>query len=104
MGNGIMSVIIESQLGDPIVIISDFVACKLGVEFDWAKAREFKVGDVVFFVDYYKDTEQRQDYISWVIVFRDESGKLYAAIQNYFVPMDTWKGISEYFQRKVSEP
>lgn len=95
-----MSVMIESQLDDPIVIISNFVVCEIKVDFNWAQSREFKIGDVVYFVDYYKDSEQTQDFISWKIVFRDELGKLYSAVQSYFITKETWNDIVEYLQRR----
>lgn len=90
-----MSAITQSQKGDRIVIICDFVSCKAGEEFEWGKEREFLVGDVVYFEDWYKNENVSQEYLSWFIRYRTEDGELYEATQTFFVVYDDWLRIVE---------
>ncbi|WP_430883380.1 hypothetical protein [Fusibacter sp. JL216-2] len=88
-----MSVISEAQIGDQIVIINHFVACKFGEEFEWGKEKEFPVGEIVEYVDWFKNSNTTQDHLSWHIKFKTISGEMYDAVQLYFVTMDERKDI-----------
>ncbi|MDF2540145.1 MAG: hypothetical protein K0S76_3166 [Herbinix sp.] len=93
-----MSVITESLENDPIVIIANFVACEDGTEFDWELAREFEIGEVVYFIDFFKDSNTKQEYLQWFIKFRTKEGKLYSATQRLFVCAYEWQEIVEYIK------
>lgn len=93
-----MSVIMESRLGDKIVfVIGDVRLCEFGIEFTWKNSREFKVGELVTYVDAHKDPRCTQDYLSWYIKFETDDHKIYAATQLYFVTLDEWKEIGLYW-------
>ncbi|MCL6600750.1 MAG: hypothetical protein K6T81_18750 [Alicyclobacillus macrosporangiidus] len=95
-----MSVIAESREGDPIVFIVNVVGVEVGMPFSWERAHEFHIGDVVYYVDEYKDSTQTQDYLAWMIKFRTQDGKIYSAVQTCFVTMDEWQDIVRYFADK----
>jgi len=97
-----MSVITPSERADPIVFITNGVMCADGIPFDLEQAREFSVGDIVYFVDFYKNANISQEYASWFVRFHTDDGKVYSAVQDYFVTMDEWEDISNYFADKLS--
>lgn len=70
-----MSVISESLENDPIIIISKFVACEDGMEFNWECAREFDIGEEVYFVDFFNNKNTKQEYLQWFVKFRTKEGK-----------------------------
>ena len=94
-----MSVITESLQNEPIVIISNFVACKHNEQFDWEKSREFNIGDIVYFLDAFEDKNTKQEHLKWFVKFRTEEGDIYSATQLYFVVMDEWEDIIEYAKK-----
>jgi hypothetical protein len=94
-----MSVISESLENDPIIIISKFVACEYRTEFDWEYSREFDIGEVVYFVDFFKNDNTKQEYLQWFVKFRTEEGKIYAATQLYFVCEYEWQDIVEHIKQ-----
>jgi hypothetical protein len=96
-----MSVISESLENDPIVIISEFVACEDGMEFDWDLAQKFKIGEVVYFIDFFKDNNIRQEYLQWFVKFRTKEGKIYSATQLFFVCEYEWQDIVEHIQQTI---
>jgi hypothetical protein len=93
-----MSVIAESLENDPIVIISKFVACEYGTEFDWEFAQEFDIGEEVYFVDFFKNDNTKQEYLQWFVKFRTKEGKVYSATQLYFVCENEWQDIVEHIK------
>ncbi|QVK19327.1 hypothetical protein KHQ81_06455 [Mycoplasmatota bacterium] len=98
-----MSVITESLENYPIIIISNFVACEYEMEFDWKYAREFKLGEVVYYVDDYKDENIRNEHLQWMVKFRTKDGGIYSASQLYFVTEDAWKDIEEYIKSNLDD-
>lgn len=95
-----MSVIMESQEGDSIVIVKGFCGCEYGTQFYWEKARCFEVGEIVYFVDDYKNKNERQDYLAHKVIFKTEDGKIYSAVQICFMTLDEWNNVEEYFKKK----
>jgi hypothetical protein len=91
-----MSVITESLLNSPIVIISSFVACEHGKEFDWECARKFNIGEVVYYIDEFKNDNIKIEHLQWHVKFKTKEGSIYSATQLYFVSEDEWKDIVEY--------
>ena len=96
-----MGVIMESLEGDPIVLITNFLACEQGTLFSWEKSREFNIGDIVYFVDDFKDENETQDYLAYCVLFKTEDGKIYSATQTYFVTLEDWNKIKSYFKEKL---
>jgi hypothetical protein len=92
----------ESERGTPIVIIGNFVTTEHGVSFSWGEAREFHVGEVVYFEDDYKDENTTQEYLAFMVKFKTDDGKIYSANQLYFVTEDEWADIEDYFRAKFS--
>lgn len=88
-----MSVISESLMNSPIVIISGFVACEYGKEFDWNISREFSIGDIVYYLDGYKKYNTKQEHLQWFVKFQTKDGNIYSATQLYFVTTDEWNDI-----------
>jgi len=88
-----MSVISEAQVGDKIVVIADFVACKYGEQFEWGCEREFQIGELVEYEDCFKDSKVSQDHLSWQVKFKTTSGDSYNAVQLNFITIDEWGSI-----------
>jgi hypothetical protein len=93
-----MSVIMEAQTGDPIVFIIEVVGCEDGVPFNWESSKEFKIGDIVYYLDFYKDENEPQEYLAWCIKFKDANGRTYSATQTLLVTMDEWNDLSNHFK------
>jgi hypothetical protein len=93
-----MSVIMESQTGDPIVFISEVVGCEGGIPFNWESSKEFKIGEVVYYLDFLKKESQPQEYLAWCIRFKTCDGRTYSATQTLLVTMDEWKELEKYFK------
>lgn len=94
-----MSVISESLHNEPIVIISNFVACKHDEEFEWEKSREFNLGEVVYFLDGFENKRTKQEHLKWFVKFKTKEGDIYSATQLYFIMMDEWKDIIKYAKK-----
>jgi hypothetical protein len=94
-----MSVISESLEMTPIVIITNFVSCEHGIEFNWDKSTEFSVGDVVNFIDAFEDEKIKQEHLKWKVKFQTSEGKIHSASQLYFVTTDEWEIISKHFEQ-----
>ncbi|MBI9015486.1 MAG: hypothetical protein JEZ08_24845 [Clostridiales bacterium] len=92
-----MSVIAESLENTPIIILSSFVCCKYGEDFSWDEAREFKVGERVFFIDGFEDNDIKQGYLKWQVKFRTSDGNIFSANQLYFATEEVWEGLKKYF-------
>lgn len=93
-----MGVITESLENDPIVIISKFVACEHGTEFDWDYAREFDIGEVVYYIDFFRNNNIRQKHLQWFVKFMTKEGTIYSATQLYFVCENAWQDIVEHIK------
>lgn len=67
---------------DPIVFVTgDVVLCEFGTPFTWENTREFSVGEVVYYIEDFKDETSTQ------------------ATQLYFVTMDEWQALAQHFRR-----
>jgi len=91
-----MSVITESLEETPIVIITSFVACEYGIQFSWDDAREFGIGEVVYYLDDFKKENIKQEHLQWFVKFRTEDGKVYSASQLYFIGEYEWEEIVKH--------
>ena len=72
----------------------------LGTKFDWKYAREFKIGEVVYYIDYFKDHNVMQEHLQWLVEFRTAEGKTYSASQLYFVCEYEWENIVEHVKQE----
>jgi ABC-type glycerol-3-phosphate transport system substrate-binding protein len=98
-----MGVTVESREGDQIVIISGFYECEYSTPFNWDRARMFSIGDVVDFIDDFKDEKATQDHLAYKIKFKTEDGKIYCALPTCFVTLDEWHDLEEYFLNKLNK-
>lgn len=61
--------------------------------YDEEKSIHFFIGDKVYFLDWY------DDYIGdTYIKFKDEDGKIFSAVESFFVTEDVWEGLKDYFK------
>ena|SRR5437764_678523 len=97
-----MSVILESQAGDELIIIEDFHGSPQGETFSWDTSHRFRVGERVRYVSFFQD-EPFKDHpgLGWMIVFDAADGKRYAATQTYFVTEDCWERLKKFFARRM---
>lgn len=95
-----MSVITESRPGDPIVFIEGGVMCEYGEEFEWDKAKEFEIGEVVYYLDEYEEENEGNPHTSWKVLFKTYDGKTYSANQLFLVTMSLWEQIENHFREK----
>lgn len=98
-----MSVSAEARTDDPIVLISCFTACEYGTPFTWEKSRDFEIGDIVYYIEGFYNENETLGHLKWKIKFKTDDGKIYAAIQTYFVTMDNWQDIEKYFMEKIKQ-
>lgn len=96
-----MSVILESQPGDKLVCIEGFSVSPPGEPFSWETCRTLKIGERVRYVSHYRDEHYKDNPVGWMVVFKTEDGKQYAATQTYFVTRDGWRQLDTYFWRHI---
>jgi len=63
---------------------------------DQEKSIEFFIGDKVYFIDWFDDCVGENRYT--FIKFKDENGKIFSAIESFFVTEDVWEGLKDYFR------
>jgi hypothetical protein len=96
-----MSVILESQPGDEFVCIVEFHGSPDGEPFSWDTSLKFRVGERLRFVSARRHPHLKDQPGGWQVVFDGPDGKRYAATQVYFVTLETWEGIKNYFAREL---
>ena len=97
-----MSVILESQPGDEILIVQAFHAAPEGQPFSWGASRKFRVGERVRYVRFEQDAHHRDHPgLGWQVVFDAADGKRYAATHTYFVTEECWQGLKRFFARRL---
>jgi hypothetical protein len=97
-----MSVIVDSQAGDNLIIIQAFHASPDGEPFAWETSRHFRVGERVRYVGFFQDQYYRDHPgLGWTIRFEAEGGKQYTATQTYFVDEECWQGLKRFFARRL---
>ncbi|WP_028390961.1 hypothetical protein [Bacillus cihuensis] len=92
-----MSVIMESQVGDKIFIIEEFTGSEHHKAFSWDDCRDFNIGDEVYYLDFLEDKNDPGKYDSWSILYKTKDGKVYSAIQQFFVTESVWNNLKDYF-------
>ncbi|MHB1421509.1 MAG: hypothetical protein ACYCX4_18335 [Bacillota bacterium] len=72
--------------------------------FSWEKSRDFEIGDIVYYLEGFnnENENERQGHLKWMIKFKAADGKIYTAIQTYFITMDNWKEIENYLKITMS--
>lgn len=97
-----MSVILESQAGDELIIIEEFNGSPQGETFSWDTSHRFRIGERVRYVSFFQDEHfKAHPGLGWMVVFDAADGKRYAAIQSYFVTEECWKRLKKFFARRV---
>ncbi len=96
-----MSVINESQAGDELILIAEFVGCAEGEPFSWEKSRKFRIGERVRYVRFYQDQNLKDNPVCWMVVFEAADGKRYAATQTDFVTEECWQGLKKFFAKRL---
>lgn len=64
--------------------------------FDEENSIEFKIGDMVYFLDWFYEMVGNNQYI--MIKFKDELGRVFSANELFFVTEDVWEGLRAYFK------
>jgi len=97
-----MSVILESQSGDELVVIEAFHASPEGEGFAWETSRHFRVGERVRYLGFLQDQYYRDHLgLGWVVRFEAADAKTYLATQTYFVTEECWQGVKKFFARRL---
>lgn len=98
-----MGVILESLPGDEIVCLMAFGGSPQGVRPSWETSREFAVGERLRYVSFFKYCKENHDEspADWMVVFDAADGKRYAATQTYFVTEECWRGLQEFFEKRL---
>lgn len=99
-----MSVINESQTGDELVCIEEFVAPPQGTWPSTETNRAFRIGERVRYVSFYRHQNLANNPVCWMVVFDAADGQRYAATQTYFVTTDCWQGLKEHFAQERRRP
>jgi hypothetical protein len=102
-----MSAITETESGDEMVCIVAFSARPRDSRNQTLPGprREFQVGEHVRFVaSLFKDSpsDNPTGYMAVFEALGDGGESQYVATQNYFVSLECWAGLEEYFQGKTS--
>src|SRR5262249_48278424 len=97
-----MSVILESQPGDELIVIEAFHASPEGEKFSWETSHHFRVGERVRYLSFLHD-QYYKDHpgLGWMVRFETADGKQYAATQTYFVTEECWQGLKKFFARRL---
>lgn len=95
-----MSVIMEAEPEDKIYLISNVTVSPFGEMFSYSTAKDFIIGNYVFYEDSFKNKTSTQDFLSWFVKFKDSDGKEYAISQGYLVTENEWNDLYDFFQNK----
>jgi hypothetical protein len=97
-----MSVILESQAGDELVIIEAFHGCPEGERFSWERSHHFRIGEPVRYLGFLQDQHYKDHPgLGWMVRFQAADGKSYSAAQTYFVTEECWQGLKKFFARRL---
>jgi hypothetical protein len=97
-----MSVILEAQAGDELIVIQEFNAAPEGESFSWEMSRRFRVGERVRYLGFLQDSHYKDHPgLGWTIRFEATDGKRYLATQTYFVTEECWQGLKRFFARRL---
>ncbi len=95
-----MNVILESEHGDELICIQEFLATPEGVPFSSERSHTFRVGERVRYVTFRQKESLKDSPAGWQAVFEASDGKRYAATQTYFVTAECWEGLEKFFSRR----
>jgi hypothetical protein len=96
-----MNVILESQLGDELICIQEFLATPEGVPFAFEKSHTFRIGERVRYLSFRQNDHQKDSPAGWQVLFEAVDGKRYAATQTYFLTEECWQGLKKFFARRL---
>ncbi len=63
---------------------------------DEEKSIEFIIGDMVYFLDWFNEIVGDNQYTK--IKFKDDLGRVFSAHETFFVTVDVWEGLKNYFK------
>jgi hypothetical protein len=95
-----MSVINESQAGDVLVCMSEFSGPPHGEKRTPDNSRNFKVGERVNYVGFFRHPNLHDNPVCWTVLFDAADGKRYAATQTLFVTEEHWRNLQKHFARQ----
>ena len=97
-----MSVILESQPGDELIVIEAFHAAAEGERFSWENSRHFRIGERVRYLGFLQDQHYKDHPgLGWMVRFQAADSKPYLAAQTYFVTEECWRGLKKFFARRL---
>ena len=97
-----MSVIIESQPGDELILIEQFSGSPQGVVPSRETSRMFRIGERVRYVSSFREEHYKDHPVGWMVVFDASDGKRYSATQTLFVTEDCWQGLKKFFKKRAT--
>jgi hypothetical protein len=90
----------ESQKGDRLYCIGEFYAMPDGMPFDWSGCHRFQVGEGVVFCGHRINDASPNHPSRYMVLFEATDGRLYSAVESYFVSDDTWNQLADHFSRR----
>lgn len=99
-----MSAILETQPGEELVCIEPFSAMPKDSAPDRKARRNFRVGERVRYLGYFKDRNLKDNPAGWMVEFQTDGPKdnrRYAATQTSFVTMECWDKLKKYFAKRI---
>lgn len=103
-----MSAILGTEPGDELVCVECSSVLPRGAAGQTKARRNFRIGDRVRYLGYYRDENLKDNPAGWMVIFASENTKganQCAATQTYFMTSGQWKALKKYFARTlVSEP
>jgi hypothetical protein len=97
-----MSVILESQAGDELIVIEAFHASPEGVRFSTEDSHLFHIGERVRYLGFLQNQHYKDHPgLGWMVRFQAADGKPYIATQTYFVTEECWQGLKKFFARRL---
>jgi hypothetical protein len=96
-----MNIILESQPGDELICIQEFLATSEGIPFSSERSHGFRIGERVRYVSFRQNEHLQDSPAGWQVLFEAADGKRYAATQTYFVTEECWRGLKRFFARRL---
>src|SRR5438094_528323 len=96
-----MNVILESQQGDELICIQEFLATPEGIPFSSQRSHTFRLGERVRYVSFRQTEPLKDSPAGWQVLFEASDGERYAATQTYFVTEECWQGLKKFFARRL---
>ena len=96
-----MNVILESERGDELFCVQEFLATPEGVPFSAERSHTFRVGERVRYAGFRQTERLKDSPAGWQVLFQASDGETYAATQTYFMTEECWQGLKKFFARRL---